>query len=204
MSSRSERFKTFTAFWAERFPWKQGLGLVGMTLLIVWLQSTPAGLLGKVDAVGYAVCHRIDLRSFHLGDRQVPLCARCTGQYLGAVLSLAYLFILRPRRTGRPSWVVIGILIAWALAFAVDGFNSYLHLLPGFGRFYLYEPNNTLRLVTGTGLGLGIGTMLYPAFNETIWRRRDPRPVLTGLRDYGVLFVLGTIMVLLRPHTGVS
>ena len=57
-------------------------------LTLGWLLNTPAGLLGKADAVGYAVCHRIDLRSFNLGERQMPLCARCTGMYLGAVLGL--------------------------------------------------------------------------------------------------------------------
>ena len=28
-------------------------------LLVVWLILTPPGLLGKADAIGYAVCHRI-------------------------------------------------------------------------------------------------------------------------------------------------
>ena len=30
-------------------------------LLFAWLLNTPPGLLGKADAVGYAVCHRIDI-----------------------------------------------------------------------------------------------------------------------------------------------
>jgi hypothetical protein len=50
-------------------------------LLIAWLSLTPPGLLGKADAVGYAVCHRIELRSFHLDGRPLPLCARCSGMY---------------------------------------------------------------------------------------------------------------------------
>ena len=45
------------------------LVLVTVGLLFIgWLANTPAGLLGKADAIGYAVCHRIDVRSFLLGD----------------------------------------------------------------------------------------------------------------------------------------
>ena len=29
-----------------------------------WLMNTPPGLLGKLDAIAYAVCHRIAARSF--------------------------------------------------------------------------------------------------------------------------------------------
>jgi hypothetical protein len=41
--------------------------------LIGWWYYTPPGLLGKADAAGYAVCHRIASRSFLIGDRQTPL-----------------------------------------------------------------------------------------------------------------------------------
>ena len=65
---------------------KAGLALAVGLVLLGWLLNTPPGLLGKADAIGYAVCHRIDLRSFHLGERALPLCARCSGMYLGAML----------------------------------------------------------------------------------------------------------------------
>ena len=79
------------------------LAIVSVGLLLIgWLLNTPPGLLGKADAIGYAVCHRIDLRSFHLGDRQLPLCARCTGMYLGALLALMFQFFTGRRRSGAP------------------------------------------------------------------------------------------------------
>jgi hypothetical protein len=71
--------------------------LLGVVLLAVWLVETPAGLLGKADAIGYAVCHRIDLRSFHLGERALPLCSRCTGTYLGVGIA----FLLFGFRRGK-------------------------------------------------------------------------------------------------------
>ena len=58
----------------------------------VWFYITPPGLLGKADAIGYAICHRIGERSFQIGDRQLPLCARCTGEFYAAGISLLALF----------------------------------------------------------------------------------------------------------------
>jgi uncharacterized membrane protein len=157
----------------------KGLVILAVGLLFIgWLLNTPAGLLGKADAIGYAVCHRIDGRSFHLGDRQVPLCARCSGMYLGAMLGLVYQSVLRRRHTGTPPWGVLLPLGALVLAFGVDGLNSYLHFFPGAPG--LYEPQNWLRLVTGTGMGIVISAALYPAFNQTVWKDWDRRPALDG------------------------
>jgi uncharacterized membrane protein len=181
----------------RRFAWRQCLIVFAILLLVTWLLYTPDGLLGKADAIGYAVCHRIDVRSFHLGERQMPVCARCTGQYLGAMLGLAFFVRYRPHRTGRPGWIIIGILIAFVAGYALDGINSYIHLIPNLSRFYLYEPSNLLRLVTGTGLGIGLSVMLYPAFSEVIWKQRDARPVLEGIRDFGILLISGMVVDLL-------
>jgi uncharacterized membrane protein len=154
-------------------------------LLLGWLLNTPAGVLGKADAIGYAVCHRIDLRSFHLGDRPLPLCARCSGMYLGAMLGLVYQSVFSRRRTGTPPWRVIIPLGLMALAFVIDGTNSFLHLIPGAPG--IYEPNNTLRLFTGTGMGLVIAALLFPAFNQTVWKDWDPKPAFTNLLGLGGL-----------------
>ena len=59
-----------------------------VVVICIWGYFTPAGLLGKMDAIAYAVCHRIVQRSFSLGDRPLPLCARCTGMHLGAFFGL--------------------------------------------------------------------------------------------------------------------
>ena len=168
-----------------------GIGL----LLFGWLLNTPAGLLGKADAVGYAVCHRIDVRSFHILGRQMPLCARCTGMYLGAMLGLIYLSITARRWTGLPPWKVMIVFGIFVAAFGIDGINSYLHFFPGFTG--LYEPQNWLRLVTGTGLGIAISALLYPAFNQSAWKDWDDRRVLSNVRSLGVLLILAALLDLL-------
>ncbi len=65
---------------------------MGLAFLLtaVWLFLTPSGLMGKAQAVGYAVCHQIDHRSFHFFGYTFPLCARCSGTFLGAMLGLFY------------------------------------------------------------------------------------------------------------------
>lgn len=158
--------------------------LAALAVLAGWLYLAPPGLLGKADAIGYAVCHRIDARSFHLGERQLPLCARCTGEFNAAAVALLFQAILAPRRSRFPGKSLVALLIVFFLAFAVDGSNSYLYLLKqnGLGAMIripnLYVPNNTLRLFTGSGMGLAIAAVLYPVFNQAVWRTGDDRRAL--------------------------
>jgi len=148
-------------------------------LFVGWLLNTPTGLLGKADAVGYAVCHRIESRSFAIADRPLPLCARCTGMYLGAVIGLLYQSLTTPRRTGAPvraTWIPLALLV---LLFIFDGLNSFMHIIPGAPT--LYEPQNWPRLLTGTGMGIVIAVLLYPGFNQSVWSRVDRRPAVSNL-----------------------
>lgn len=168
--------------------WK-GLVIITFVLtLFAWLLNTPAGILGKADAIGYAVCHRIDLRSFHIGETQLPLCARCSGMYLGAMVGLCYQWLIGKRRTGMPSWKIIVPVSIFVMLFAIDGLNSFISLLSsGAG---LYQPSNTLRLLTGTGMGLAIAVALFPAFNATVWKYIDPRPAFLSFRSFGLMVLI--------------
>ncbi len=156
-----------------------------------WLYFTPAGLMGKADAAGYAVCHRITTRSFFAGDRQTPLCARCSGMYLGALLGGAYLSRYG-RRAGMPPLKISLALGMSLVAFGLDGANSYLHFFPSYPG--LYEPQNWLRLLTGTGLGLGIAAILVPVVHQSIWTTYDPRPALAGWRQFLPLLGLAVLL----------
>ena len=68
--------------------------------------------------------------------------------------------------------------------------NSYLHFFPNAPG--LYEPNNTLRLLTGSGMGIAMASVLYPVVNQTLWHDIDERPALTW-KEFGVL--LGIILL---------
>ena len=171
--------------------------LAALTLVFGWLSIAPPGILGKADALGYAVCHRLDERSFHLADgTELPLCARCSGMYLGAVVGLVFQAVFSRRKAGMPSKKVIALLALLGLAFAFDGVNSYIYLMktisPGRLDFLptVYIPNNTLRLLTGSGAGLGIAVALFPAFNQTLWRDWDPAPAIGKLKPLIILIVI--------------
>jgi uncharacterized membrane protein len=172
------------------------VGGLALLVFVSWALNTPAGLLGKADAIGYAICHRIDLRSFHLGDRQLPLCARCTGIYLGALLGMVTMAALgRGRSGGLPRRPVLLALIGFVGLMGIDGVNSYLTFFPGLP--HLYEPQNWLRLITGTLNGLALAGLIYPILNQTLWRDWTDQPVLRGFRELGLLLVLAAVMIAL-------
>ena len=168
-------------------PWLVGALLLAL-LTILWL-AAPAGILGKTDMLGYAVCHQIESHSFVLGGRALPLCARCTGTFVGAVVGLVgQIVVLRRRRAaGFPPVGVLAVLIGFTLLWAADGLNSYLALVGG---PHAYEPSNTLRLVTGSFNGLTMSALILPVVNISLWGDPEEAPAIRGARDLAVLLLL--------------
>lgn len=166
--------------------------LLTVAITTLWLVITPSGLLGKADGVGYAICHRIPERSFQIGDRQVPMCARCSGMYLGALLGLAYQWRLG-RRGKLPPVKILAVLVLFFLAFGFDGLNSYLHFFPGAPT--LYTTTNFLRLLTGTGVGLTIALVFLPVFQQSVWAEYEDRAAISGWRDFAILLVLAAGLI---------
>lgn len=160
------------------------LSALGLVLLVSWLVSAPPGLLGKSDAVAYAVCHRIPSHSHYLAERPFSLCARCTGQYLGFLWGFGYQLARAKRRSGFPKKPFLLWLGSLLLLYFIDGVNSVLNLYPGLARFALYPPDNLLRLFTGLGMGLVVSAILYPLANQAIWKESSPQPALADLRDW--------------------
>ena len=166
---------------------------VAALVFISWVLNTPEGLLGKADAVGYAICHRIDLRSFHLGSRQLPLCARCTGIYLGVMGGILALAVLgRGRAGGLPRGGVLYVLLGFTALMGIDGVNSYLTFFPHLP--HLYEPQNWLRLTTGALNGLTVAAFIVPVFNQTVWSNWDER-LAVSWRELGALILVGAVMI---------
>ena len=178
-------------------PWLP-LWATGIALLVVAvaLLTPPPSLLGKCDAVGYAICHRIPERSFFLAGRPLPLCARCTGTYLGALIGIAAMWALGHRRAGNlPPTRIIVLLVGFVASMGVDGLNSYLSFFPNVP--HLYEPSNLLRLTTGTLNGLALSIIVLPVFNFTLWREVSPRSSIRNFREMGVAVALAAVMVLI-------
>jgi uncharacterized membrane protein len=192
-ASTQPRFVNFSRFLVP---------IAAILVFAAWFSFTPPGLLGKADAIGYAICHRIGERSFHIGDRQLPLCARCTGEFYAAGISLLFFAVLSPGKSGMPGWRLGAPLLFFLAAFAIDGTNSFLYLfkqtaggaldhLPN-----LYLPNNTLRLLTGSGMGMALASILYPAFNQSAWKDADPDRALSW-KKLGILVAVLLLVDLL-------
>jgi len=176
--------------------------LAAILALAAWFYIAPEGALGKLDAVGYAVCHRIDERSFHIAGRQLPLCARCTGEFNAAAMALIFQAIIGGKRTKMPGRSLGIILFLFFLAFAIDGSNSYLYLIKQTSHGALdkipnlYIPNNILRLFTGSGMGIALAAILFPAMNQTLWRQADDRRALDW-KSFGILVTITLVVDLL-------
>lgn len=93
------------------------------------------------------ICHRIPERSFFFRGHQFPVCARCTGFYIGLAAYFIYAFF------NYVDYDVNLLLIALILivpAF-LDGTTQLLEFRMS---------NNNLRLITGLLGGVGLGIIL--------------------------------------------
>lgn len=173
-----------------------GLALMGFYAVSDAAHLEHHALLNGADWLGYGICHRLPGHSLTIAGRQFPLCARCTGMYLGVALCLlAFLAMGRLRRTELPPLPILLTLLGFIGLMGVDGVNSMLHFLPNVP--HLYTPQNWLRLLTGLGTGLAMGSILFPALAQVLWRQYTPLPMLASWGDLRDLLLLAGAALLL-------
>ena len=102
-----------------------------------------------VYLAGSLVCHQLPERSFHISGVQFPVCARCTGLYLGAAAGMVVLFAIPA------TWLSFSraraLLIATALPTAFTLATAWLGL---------WDPPNTLRAALALPLGISVGAVV--------------------------------------------
>ena len=102
-------------------------------------------MIGFMERMGSAVCHRLAERSFIFDGMQMPLCARCTGIYIGAFFAFCFFFLKKRMDAGKSFSLKEAWLTALAiLPIGIDGVGSYL----GF-----WESSQFLRILTGGLVG---------------------------------------------------
>lgn len=144
-----------------------------------------------LHVLGFGLCHQLPERSFIYGGVQFPVCARCTGIYVGIIVTLIILFVLYrgAQRTGVPGIpFFIGAAIAVG-AMGFDGFASYL----GY-----YETTNFVRVLTGIMFGSGMAPVIYSLLVESLAKHRSTDRILNSARDvmYWILSIpLGLAVV---------
>ncbi len=142
---------------------------------------------------GSAVCHQWPAHSYFIAGVELPLCARCTGMYLGALLTILYHTWRHPRAIGMPRpWVLVAMVLFFVM-WGGDGVNSFSDYL-GFPS--LYPPQNILRLTTGALMGVTLGSLIYVMFNSLVWQRVSPEPILATSREFlGLLGLIGLLIL---------
>jgi hypothetical protein len=114
--------------------------------------------------------------------------------FLGAALAVLALWLMgQGRRSEPPSWPLALALFVLTIVWAVDGVNSFLFtvgipLSP-------YRPSNAMRLISGTGIGLALGVVLYPIYHLAFWRWLDERRVLDEEWRFSLLVAAGALLV---------
>ncbi len=179
-----------------------GIALIALLIIGWYTISDPARLAASTsltvsDHISATFCHRLTSHSFTIAGRQFPLCARCSGMYIGFMLVFLVLVLAgRERWAAFPRWPQMAALIGLVALMGIDGLNSLIASLPS--GTPLYAPTNTLRLFTGLGTGLAMGSFLLPAVAQVLWRDALWRPILTSWRElFALIGVAGLIGLLL-------
>lgn len=166
--------------------------IAGITFL--WLDLAPEGVAGKLHAIGYGVCHQIASHTYMVNGLLLPLCSRCTGLFLGALSTIAVLSS-QSKRGGLPKAKISWILLLFFGAFLVDGINSSLTFFDGWHG--IYPPSNLLRLITGVGMGIVMGTVLMSIWNQLLWVEFDEKPLLNSFSLLAICAAAGVLIILL-------
>jgi len=95
------------------------------------------------------ICHRKPERTFKYKDKYFPVCARCTGFYLGILISFPIIFISLKYLSGIDLFI-LGVLLL--IPMFIDGITQF---------FEIRESNNILRFITGLIGGLGITILIF-------------------------------------------
>jgi uncharacterized membrane protein len=166
---------------------------LAMAVVVLSIVIPPWAVVGKADVVAFAICHRIAERTFWLGGRPLPLCARCSGTYLGVMATLIVFLVLGRRRASQfPRVPMLLILVAFIAAWAIDGLNSYLSFFPTAPK--VYEPRNWLRLATGLLNGTALTNLVVPVFNFTLWADATRDRALARWRELAAMVLLGALL----------
>jgi len=101
------------------------------------------GFALAVYAVGHVVCHQLPARSFHLWGAALPVCARCTGIYVGAAATAGVMALLRRRWSAAPRLVLLAALVPTAATLVFEWTTGTM-------------PANWIRALAGLPLGAAV------------------------------------------------
>jgi|GEM_PF-972313 len=113
--------------------------------------------------IGSLVCHQNLERTLQISGNYLPVCARCTGAYMGLLLGYVLLPILSKREAKGPPNLYMSLLML--LPLLVDSFGQAL----GF-----WASLNDLRLATGLLFGVASAPLMVYALSLSPLKGRIP------------------------------
>ena len=165
-----------------------------LSLVALFVNAPPESWLGKAKWIGYALCHQMPDRSFIAHEHQYPLCARCTGMYLGFVTGVIFLLLRGRTKAARlPPQPIIVLLVGFIMIMGIDGVNSTISIIPNAPQ--LYHTTNLHRIITGTLYGLALSALFPPIFNSAIWSEPSGERTIKNWRELGVLLLVAAIEI---------
>jgi len=109
-----------------------------------------SGLAAAVYGIGSVLCHQRPERSFHVWSVQLPVCARCTGIYVGAAATAVAALADATAAAGRISRPAAALACAAAPAVATLVYEWTLRVTPSDG----------IRAASGVLLGAAVMAVL--------------------------------------------
>ncbi|MBN2013808.1 MAG: DUF2085 domain-containing protein [Candidatus Altiarchaeota archaeon] len=129
-----------------------------LIVLAPYLASVGCPFSGFLYFFFSETCHQLPGRSFFLYGFKLAVCARCTGIYLGALVStLFYPFFLPVDNKKTPGKF---LLLFSLIPLGLDG---------GIQLLTAYESTNLLRFFTGLVFGGVLPLYLLPVYNELVY-----------------------------------
>jgi uncharacterized membrane protein len=144
------------AFLISSVTWAVWIPLAAFAASRAAAPSLLYGIAVVAYSLGHLICHQLPERSFHLWGASLPVCARCTGIYLGASITC---LVLASRERG--SALFIDIRFAMAYAYTRARLVLLISLIPTAATL-IFEwttgvtPGNWVRAFAGVPLGAAV------------------------------------------------
>lgn len=161
---------------AQQRPWLYAFVGLSLTLLLGVMFLPISTLEQRLQMIVAGVCAQQHF--LYIGTYTMPLCARNTGIYSGFLASVLFLLAIGRKRAAKlPPLAITLFLLGTIGLLAIDGFNS---LALDVGGYNAYIPDNRLRVITGLGMGITIGTFLLLMFNLSLRYDADHQQRVVG------------------------
>jgi uncharacterized membrane protein len=142
------------AFIAASVAWTALLPIAPLVAIHAHGSSFAAVFTAAMYGIGHIVCHQIPARSFQLAATPLPVCARCTGIYLGAAMTA-----IVAAAAGRANSAAAGLAPRTARLALIAGVLPTAVTL-AFEWTTGITPSNTIRFVAGLPIGIVVAWLV--------------------------------------------